>query len=144
MWYCEILLQFKITAFYWEKSNLFLWWQSWILTAITQVFSVTWSFRNHSNLLIWCSRNISYYQCWKHLCCLIFSDKWWYMYLISVLWWMEISKEEHSFEIEMISNILNIFTVTFELFSAFAFLLNSFFLSKIEKEILTKHFNGIV
>jgi len=30
------------------------------------VFSVTWSFRNYSNMLIWCSRNISYYyQCWK-------------------------------------------------------------------------------
>jgi len=28
-------------------------------------FSVTWSSRNHSNLMIWCSRNISYYyQCW--------------------------------------------------------------------------------
>jgi len=27
----------------------------------TPVFSVTWSFRNHSNMLIWCSRNMSYY-----------------------------------------------------------------------------------
>jgi len=28
------------------------------------VFSVTWSFRNHSNMMICCSRNISYYyQC---------------------------------------------------------------------------------
>ncbi len=26
--------------------------------AITLVFSVTWSFRSHSNMLIWCSRNI--------------------------------------------------------------------------------------
>jgi len=40
--------------------------QSWISTIITPVFSVTWSFRNHSNMLICCSRNISYYyQCWK-------------------------------------------------------------------------------
>ncbi len=31
------------------------------------VLSVTWSLRNHSNMLI-CSKNISYYyQCWKHL-----------------------------------------------------------------------------
>ncbi len=38
------------------------------LTAIISFFSVTWSFRNHSNLLIWCSRNISYnHQCWKQL-----------------------------------------------------------------------------
>jgi len=40
------------------------------------VFSVTWSFRNHSNMMICCSRNISYYyQCWKELCCLIFFVK---------------------------------------------------------------------
>ncbi len=39
---------------------------------ITPVFSVTWSFRNHSNMLIWCSLNISYYyQCWNQWCCLI-------------------------------------------------------------------------
>jgi len=29
--------------------------------------SVTWSFRNHANMLIWCWR-IIYYQCWKQLC----------------------------------------------------------------------------
>ncbi len=33
--------------------------------AVTAVFSITWSFRNHTNTLIWCSRNIS---CWKQLC----------------------------------------------------------------------------
>jgi len=34
------------------------------LADITPVFSVTWSFRNHSDILIFCSRNISYYyQC---------------------------------------------------------------------------------
>jgi len=38
------------------KCNLFLWWQSGIYS-ITPVFSVTWSFRNHSNILIWCSRH---------------------------------------------------------------------------------------
>jgi len=32
--------------------------------------SMTWSFRIHSNMMIWCSRNIQYYyQCWKQLCC---------------------------------------------------------------------------
>jgi len=33
------------------------------------VFRVTWSSRNHSNMPIYCSRNISYYyhQCWKHI-----------------------------------------------------------------------------
>jgi len=39
------------------------------LDAITPVFSVVWSFTNHSNMPIWCSRNISYcYECCKQLC----------------------------------------------------------------------------
>jgi len=42
--------------------NLFQWWQSWIFSIITPVFSGTWSFRNHSIMLIWKLRNISYYQ----------------------------------------------------------------------------------
>jgi len=40
--------------------------QSWNFSIITPVFSVTWSFRNHSNMLMWCSRNIyNYYRCKK-------------------------------------------------------------------------------
>ncbi len=35
--------------------------QSWIFSIITPVFRVTWSFRNHSNIKLWCSRNIYYY-----------------------------------------------------------------------------------
>ncbi len=31
---------------------------SWIFSIITPVFSVTWSFRNHSDMLICCSRNM--------------------------------------------------------------------------------------
>jgi len=44
--------------------------QSWIFSIITNQ-RVTWSFRNHSNMLIWCSRNIYYYcyQCWKQYFC---------------------------------------------------------------------------
>ncbi len=34
--------------------------QCWIFSIITPVFSVTWSFRNHSNILI-------YYACWNIL-----------------------------------------------------------------------------
>ncbi len=50
--------------------------QSCIFSIITPVFSVTWSFRNHSTLLICCSVIISdYYQCCKHLCCLMFLRK---------------------------------------------------------------------
>jgi len=28
--------------------------QSWIFSIITPVFSDTWSFRTHSNVMIWC------------------------------------------------------------------------------------------
>jgi len=49
-------------------------------------FSVTWSFRNHSNLMIRCSRNISS-QCWKQLFA-YFLWKPWYI-------WIEISEEQH-------------------------------------------------
>jgi len=38
------------------------------------VFRVTWSFRNHSNMAIWCPRNISYsynhYKYWKQFYCI--------------------------------------------------------------------------
>ncbi len=40
--------------------------QSWIFSIVTPIFSVTGSFRNHSNMLIWL-RNIYYsFPCWKH------------------------------------------------------------------------------
>ncbi len=40
------------------KCNLFLWFQSWVFSIVTPV---TWSFRNHSNNMIYCSNNIFYY-----------------------------------------------------------------------------------
>ncbi len=63
-------------SFKYFVNNLFLWWQSWIFSINTPIFSVTWCFINHSNIMIcW---NISYYyhQCWKQFCWLIFL--WWY------------------------------------------------------------------
>ncbi len=42
------------------KCNFFLLWQSYIFSIITPVFSVTWSFRNHSKFI--------YNKCQKHLC----------------------------------------------------------------------------
>lgn len=36
-----------------------------------ELLQTLWSFRNSSNVLMYCSRNISSYQCWRHLCCLI-------------------------------------------------------------------------
>ncbi len=53
---------------------------------ITWVFSVTWSFRNHSTILICCSRDISF-QCWKQFTCFICKLVWpfclqnWWIYL---------------------------------------------------------------
>jgi len=52
----KYFLQFKITLYniwYILTGDLWLWWQSWIFSTITPVFSVTWSFRNHSNILTW-------------------------------------------------------------------------------------------
>ncbi len=61
----------KILFEYILKCNWILWWQSYIFSIITPVFSVTWFFRNHNNMLICCSRKTYSYQCWKQ-CCLIF------------------------------------------------------------------------
>ncbi len=61
---------------------------------ITPVFSDTWSFINHSNTLIWCSRNFScYYECWKQLCCLIFLRK----HFLGFFYEWKSSKEQHLF-----------------------------------------------
>ncbi len=57
--------------------------QSWIFSIIPPGFTVTWSFRNHSNMLIWCSRNISDYYIWK---------------------------ENNLCDIEIFCNIINLFT----------------------------------
>ncbi len=53
----------KITAFYLDIFFyvIFSCDQSKTFSIITPVFSVTWSFRNHSNMLICCSRNVYYY-----------------------------------------------------------------------------------
>ncbi len=82
-------------------------------------------FRNHNNMLICCSRNISdYYQCWQQLCCFIFLWKTWYILFFRIFWWTESSKEQHLFETEIFCNIINIFTVTFEKLYASSFFCN--------------------
>ncbi len=59
--------------------------KSCIFSIITPVFSVTWFLKNHSNMLICCSRNISdYNQYWKQLCCPIFLWKLWYVEMFGV------------------------------------------------------------
>ncbi len=75
-------------------------------------------FRNHNNMLICCSRNISdYYQCWKQLCCTIFLWKLWWILFFRIHRWIESSEEQHLFEIEIFCNIINVFTVTFDQFN---------------------------
>ncbi len=73
-------------------------------------------FRNHNNILIYCSRNISdYYQCWKQLCCTIFL---WCILFFRIHRWIESSKEQRLLEIEIFCNFINAFTGTFEQFNA--------------------------
>ncbi len=75
-------------------------------------------FRNHNNILIYCSINISdYYQCWKQSCCSIFLWKLWYIKFFRIHRWIVSSEEQHLFEIEIFCNI-NIFTVTIDYFNA--------------------------
>jgi len=61
-----------VTVFY---LNVFWMWSVWIFSIITPVFSVTRSFRNHYNMLICCSKNISYYKCWKQLLYILMNRK---------------------------------------------------------------------
>ncbi len=78
--------------------------QRWIFSIITPVFSVTWSFRNHSNMLISCSRNISNsYQCWKWMCCSIFLGNWYFFFLKKKV------QEQHLYETEIFCDIINPF-----------------------------------
>ncbi len=52
----KILLRFQISIFYLNMFSNVIYFcdQSWIVSIITSVFSVTWSFRNHSNMMICC------------------------------------------------------------------------------------------
>ncbi len=57
---------------YMLKCNLFLWLKLYFQHHYSSL-QCHMIFRNHSNILICCSRNISdYYQCWKQLCCFIY------------------------------------------------------------------------
>ncbi len=108
------------------KCNLFLWLKLNFQHHYSSL-QCHMIFRNHSNMLICCSRNISdYYQCWKQLCCTIFLWKLWYILFFRIHRWIESSKEQHLFETEIFSNIINDFTVTFDQFNA-SLLTNYFF-----------------
>ncbi len=65
-------------------------------------------FRNHYNMLIYCSRNMSdYYQCWKQLCCFIFLWKLWYIFFFRVLWWTERSNRTAFIWMTILTNVMH-------------------------------------
>ncbi len=112
---CEILLQYKIAVFcvkyYTVKFNLSLWSKLNFHQSSLQCHMI---FRNHSNMLICCSRNISgYYHCWKLL----------HIFVKSMIHFIfqdfKNSKQQHLFEKEVFCNFINVCTVTFDQFSAF-------------------------
>ncbi len=78
----EILLQFYFFNIY---SNVIYYYdgKAEILKSITPVFSVTWFFRNHSNMLIWCS---------SKMCCLIFL---WNSYILIMMFFDELKRNRH-------------------------------------------------
>ncbi len=98
----NILEQFRNSCFLCEyllKCNLFLWSKLYFHHHYSSL-QCHMIFRNHNNMLICCSRNISdYYQCWKQLCCTIFLWKPWYILFFRIHRWIESSKEQHLFEI---------------------------------------------
>ncbi len=53
-YYYNLKSMFSIAMYF--KMQFIPLMQSYIFSIITPVFSVTWSFRNHSNMLIWCSK----------------------------------------------------------------------------------------
>ncbi len=86
--------------------------QSWIFSIITPVFSVTWSFRKsfeYADLLLkkhfWL---LSVLKTVVLLHILVGAV----IFFCRILWWIESSKEQHLFEIEIV------FTVTFDQFNA--------------------------
>ncbi len=91
---------------------------------ITPVFSVTWSFRNDSNMLICCSVIINYY--WSSNIRPYYYYQDWKMFLllhvlvkkIRILWWIESSKENNCLKLNL-CNILKVFTVIFDRINAF-------------------------
>jgi len=76
-------------------------------------------FRNHNNMLIYCSRNFyDYYQYWKQSCCLMFFWKLIRLILFKIHRRIESPKGQHLFEIDIFFNIINVLNITFDQFNA--------------------------
>ncbi len=120
LWYCKILLQLQIlkhsvfSSIFYFKITYSCDCKAEITAAITPVFSVTWSFINHSNMLIWWSRIIFLLLMLKQLCCLI-CFLWNCHCFFKIFGWIE-SKKKHLF---IFKDIVNIFTFTIYQFNAY-------------------------
>ncbi len=87
----------NIMKYYYNLKELFSIMQSWILSIINPDFSVTWSFRNYSDMLNAAQQTfiISTVSVLKTVELLnIFVE-----IFFRILWWIESSKEQHLFEI---------------------------------------------
>jgi len=65
--------------------------QSWIFIILTPGFSVTWSCRNHSNMLICCLRNIFYLFILLSMLIMVFTA-----YYFCETWYTSIKKKIYS------------------------------------------------
>ncbi len=86
--------------------------QSWIFSIISPVFSLTWSFRNHYDMLVSCSRNIYYI--------ISVETSWAAPYFCGNFIYTKFIYTEHLciFETEMFCNIINVLTINFYQFHA--------------------------
>ncbi len=85
------------------KCNLFLWSKAEFSASLLQP-SV--SHDPSEIILICCSTNISYYQCLKQLCCLIFLWKMWFFFLDEL-------KVQKCIYLKLFFNTVEVYTVTF-------------------------------
>jgi len=99
------------------KCNLFPWSQSWIFSTISPVFSVTWSFRYHSNILICCFRN-NVISMLKQLCYLICKPL--YIFFQDSLTNKDLFKRTEFIRNWNLFNI-SVFTGTFDLIGSFCY-----------------------
>ncbi len=114
MWNIITIWNSSFLCEYVVQCNLFLW-SNLYFQHHSSSLQCHMIFRNHNNMLIYWSRHISdYYQCWKQLCCPIF----WWIKFFRIHRWIESSKEQHLFEIEIFCNIINVFTGTFDQLNA--------------------------
>ncbi len=115
--------------------------QSCIFSIITPVFSVTWS--SEIILICWFAAQETFLiiiNVENSCAAQYFLWKLWYILFFRIHRWIESSKEQHLFEIEIFCNIINVFTVSFDQFNASLIDINFF----KKKSTNPKRLNGSV